>query len=52
MMELETVLSNDEPIYVLINKTNGAIVESTKKFLTIWFAKGFEVLEIKNVNAN
>ncbi len=46
-MELLGMAQDNERIYVLVNNFNGAIVESTHKFLPQWFARGFEVIEVK-----
>lgn len=35
--------TNDEMKYVMINKSNGARIECTKKYVTSWLARGFEV---------
>jgi hypothetical protein len=39
---------SSEKKYVMINKTNGARIECTEKYLASWLARGFEVEEIKN----
>jgi len=39
--------TNDEKKYIMINKSNGARIECTEKYVATWLAKGFEVEEIK-----
>ena len=51
MEVLTGMVAKGNKIYVLINKENGAVVESTEKYLPQWLARGFEVLEIKGVVA-
>lgn len=46
-MENNDIFEPNQKIYTMINKANGATIECTEKFLPQWFARGFEVEEIK-----
>lgn len=43
-------MTKEEKTYVMINKSNGARIKCTEKYLMKWISMGFEVEEITNVD--